>query len=268
MRARLCGTRSPLARLLVYSFAAMPESMTDRPVLVAPAAFGGLRAPAVAAAIGRGLEAAGLAPPDLCPVAGGGTGTIEVLLPALGGETGAGFALVEDSGTALVECAAEPDATTERLRAAAAEGPAVIVVAAADAGLDHAASALHAAGGLGGARVVVLRGRASDRAELPARVVVEAGARFVLDALGVDPRLRAARAVIVGTGRLDGRALRGGVAGELAVRARQAGVPCHAVVGVDALDRFEARMLDLQRVVEAPDAPALEAAAARLVDVL
>ena len=242
--------------------------MTDRPVLVAPAAFDTLRAPAVAAAIGRGLEAEGLVTPDLCPVAGGGAGTIEVLLPALGGETGAGFAIVEDSGTAIVECAATPDATAQWLRAASAAGPAVIVVAAADAGLHHAASALDVVGALSGARVVVLRGRAADRADLPAGVVVEPGARFVLDALAVEERLRAARAVIVGTGRLDGGALRGGVAGELAVRARQAGVPCHAVVGVDALDRFEARMLDLQRIVEAPDAPALEVAATRLVDVL
>jgi glycerate 2-kinase len=252
----------------VYSFAAMAESMTERPVLVAPAAFDGLRAPEVAAALGRGLEAAGLAPPDLCPVAGGGTGTIEVLLPALGGETGGGFALVEDGATALAECAAESASTAARLCAAAAEGPAVIVLAAADAGLEHAASAVRAAGDLGGARVVVLRGAASERADVPAGVVVASGARFVLDALAIDPRLHAARAVIAGTGRLDGRALRGGVAGELAVRARQAGVPCHAVVGVDALDRFEARMLDLQRIVEAPTAPALEAAAAQLVDVL
>ena len=89
---------------------------------------------------------------------------------------------------------------------------------------------------------------------MPGGAVTEPGVRFVLDALGIDPRLRAARAVIVGAGRLDARWLRGGVEGEVAVRARQAGVPCHAVVGRDAIDRFEARMLDLQRIVEAPDA--------------
>src|SRR4051794_41631400 len=97
----------------------MPLSpLADRPVLVAPAPFGGdLRAPVVAAAIGRGLEAAGLRPPDLCPLAGGGAGTIEVLLPALGGETADGFALVEDGGTALVEPSDEPEQTAQRLRA-------------------------------------------------------------------------------------------------------------------------------------------------------
>ena len=57
-------------------------------VLVAPAGFDGtLRATEVAAAIGRGLEAAGLEPPDLCPVADGGPGTLEILLTRLGGES-------------------------------------------------------------------------------------------------------------------------------------------------------------------------------------
>ena len=46
--------------------------------------------------------------PELCPLSGGGAGTIEALLPALGGETGDGFALVEDGGTAIVELAGAP----------------------------------------------------------------------------------------------------------------------------------------------------------------
>src|SRR4051812_534576 len=113
----------------------MPLSpLADRAVLIAPAPFGGdLRAPVVAAAIGRGLGPAGRRPPALCPLAGGGTGTIEVLLPALGGETADGFVLAEDGGTALVEPAGDPDETAERLCAAAAARPAVIVLAAADA---------------------------------------------------------------------------------------------------------------------------------------
>jgi glycerate kinase len=243
-------------------------ALSERPVLVAPAPFGDrLRAPVVAAAVGRALEAAGFAPPDLCPVTSGGTGTIEVLLPALGGETGAGFALVDDGGTAIVEPADDPAATAEHLSAAAAAGPAVVVLAAADAGAAHATAALEAAGGLGGARVVVLTGP-GERPDLPAGVLAESGTRFVLDALGADPRLRAARALVVGTGRLDERALRGAVEGELAVRARQAGVPCHAVVGENALDLFATRILDLQRIVVASDAAALEAAAGALAEVL
>src|ERR1700753_2427573 len=72
-RARLCDD----ARLPVR----------ERPVLVAPDSFKGtFRAPQVAGAIGRGLEKAGLMPPDLCPVADGGEGTLDALLPQLGGE--------------------------------------------------------------------------------------------------------------------------------------------------------------------------------------
>jgi glycerate 2-kinase len=44
------------------------------------------------------------------------------------------------------------------------------------------------------------------------------------------------------------------------VRARQAGVPCHAVVGERALDLFATRILDLQRIVEAATAAEIEAA--------
>jgi len=201
------------------------------------------------------------------PVTSGGAGTIEVLLPALGGETGAGFALIEHGATALVEPAAGAPETAERLAAAAAAGPAVIVLAAADADAAHAAAALGAAGRLGGARVVVLVGP-GERPDLPAGVLSESGTRFVLDALGADPRLRAARALVVGTGRLDERALRGAVEGELAVRARQAGVPCHAIVGENGLDPFATRILDLQRIVEARTAGELEAAAGALAEVL
>jgi glycerate kinase len=242
--------------------------LADRAVLVAPAPFGSdLRAPVVAAAIGRGLEAAGLRPPELCPVTSGGAGTVEVLLPALGGETGDGFVLVEDGGTALVEPGDEPDETAGRLAAAAAAGPAVVVLAAADAGADHAAAAIAAAGSLGGARAVVLTAP-GDAAELPPGTRAVEGPGFVLDALDMDTRLRAARAVVVGTGRLDERALRGAVEGELAVRARQAGVPCHAVVGENALSLFDTRILDLQRIVEAPALAQIERAVAAIAEVV
>src|SRR4051794_4212164 len=105
------------------------SSLSERPVLVAPAPFGGdLRAPVVAAAIARALEAAGLPPPDRCPVTSGGAGTIEVLLPALGGETGDGFVLVEGGGTAIVEPAGDPEQTADRLAGAALAGAAGIVL--------------------------------------------------------------------------------------------------------------------------------------------
>ena len=46
----------------------------------------------------------------------------------------------------------------------------------------------------------------------------------------------------------------------MATRARQSGVPCHAVVGIDAIDRFDARILDLQAIIEATTVAELEAA--------
>jgi glycerate kinase len=237
------------------------------PVLVAPDAFGGaLRAPVVAAAIGRGLERAGWGPPDLCPVAGGGRGTIEILLPALGGETSDGFALVEDGATAIVEVE-EPAATGERLAAAAAAGAAVVLLAAAGAACGVAAvvEALSDHGGLRGAALVVLCDIRDPgplalelRDAVGARLV--AGVPFVLDALDFDARMRTAHAVVVGEARLDHGTLYGRVAGEIAVRARQAGVPSHAVVGVDAIEPFDARILDVQAIIEAATVAELEAA--------
>jgi len=239
------------------------------PILVAPDAFGGeLRAPVVAAAIARGLERAGVAPPpDLCPVSSGGRGTIEALLPALGGETGNGFALVEDGGTAIVELEPSAELTAGRLALAAATGADVVVLAAAGAGDQGAAllAALADVGGLGDAALVVLCDvRAPGalavqlRDEGGARLV--AGAAFVLEALDFDARMRAARALVVGERRLDRATLQGRVAGEMATRARQSGVPCHAVVGDDAIDRFDARILDLQAIKEAATIADLEAA--------
>ena len=71
------------------------------------------------------------------------------------------------------------------------------------------------------------------------------GAAFVLDAVGFDARMRSARAVVTGEGRLDRQSLVGKVVSEVATRARQAGVPCHAIVGTRELDSFGPRMLDL-----------------------
>jgi glycerate 2-kinase len=90
------------------------------------------------------------------------------------------------------------------------------------------------------------------------------GAAFVLGAVGYDARMRAARAVITGEGRLDRQSLVGKVVSEVATRARQAGVPCHAVVGSNTLDLFDLRILDLQLVLEASTLPELEAAGAEL----
>ena len=327
-----------------------PVAVPERPVLVAPDSFKGtFRASEVAGAIGRGLERAGLMPPDLCPVADGGEGTIDVLLPRLGGELVAvaandplgraidgAFALVEGGGTAIVETAAasglslvasdERDAwaastygTGELIAAAAQAGAAVIVVAVGgSATTDGGAGALEAiddAGGLGGARLVVLcdvrtpfedapkvfgpqkgadpatvsrlerrldtlaSGWARDPRGVPMTggagglsgglwavhgAALEPGAPWILDALDFDPRMRAARAVVTGEGRLDDQTLQGKLVGEIGTRARQSGVPLHAIVGTDALDPFGKRIIDLMRVIEATDLREMQAAAETL----
>ena len=86
----------------------------------------------------------------------------------------------------------------------------------------------------------------------------------MLDAIGFDARMRAAHAVVTGEGKLDRQSLAGKAVSEVATRARQAGVPCHAVVGVNGLDRFGARILDLQTITEAGTTRQLRAAGRRL----
>ncbi len=93
-----------------------------------------------------------------------------------------------------------------------------------------------------------------------------AGAPFILDTVGFDARLRSARAVVTGEGKLDTQSLAGKVVSEVATRARQAGVPCHAVVGTRDLDAMGARVLDLDQVIEASTLDELVAAGRRLAE--
>jgi glycerate kinase len=90
------------------------------------------------------------------------------------------------------------------------------------------------------------------------------GAPFVLDTLDFDDRMLAARAVVTGEGKLDQQTLEGKLVGEIGTRARQNGVPLHAIVGRDALDAFGKRMIDLQVVREATTVEEIEAAAEEL----
>ena len=100
-------------------------------------------------------------------------------------------------------------------------------------------------------------------AELGAELVP--GAAFVLDAIDFDRRMRVARAVVAGEGKLDQQSLAGKAVAEVSTRARQAGVPCYAVVGRRELDSFGQRMLDLQAVLEAGTPAELEQAGRALV---
>ena len=94
------------------------------------------------------------------------------------------------------------------------------------------------------------------------------GAAFVLDAVGYDARMRAARCVVTGEGRLDDSSLTGKLVAEVATRARQAGVPCHVVCGTRALDAMGARVLDLERVIEATTLDELRDAGRELARVI
>jgi glycerate kinase len=321
-------------------------TVAERPVLVAPDSFKGtFRASEVAAAIGRGLERAGLMPPDLCPVADGGEGTVDALLPALGGEligvevrdplgrpVRAAFALLQDGSRALLEMASASglglvDEAERDAWAASTYGTGELIAAAVDAGAreiavavggsattDGGAGAIEAIedhGGLDGARIRVLsdvrtpwerapavfgpqkgadpetvRRLEKRLAELAERLPrdprgvpmtggagglsgglwaafgaeLSPGAPWVLDALDFDSRMRAARAVVTGEGKLDSQTLHGKLMGEIGTRTRQAGVPLHAIVGTDALDGFGKRTIDLQRVYAATTIAEIEAA--------
>ncbi|MFT4049327.1 MAG: glycerate kinase [Solirubrobacterales bacterium] len=97
---------------------------------------------------------------------------------------------------------------------------------------------------------------------------LKGGAAWVLDRVGFTPRMLAARAVITGEGSLDRQTLLGKAVGEVATRARQSGVPCHAIVGRMDMSEFDARILDFESWTEAGTPDAIADVAERLVAVL
>jgi hypothetical protein len=147
------------------------------------------------------------------------------------------------------------------LIAAQAFGPrlaAASAAAALDAGLR--------AGGLPPADVCLLESAAEARGRGDGQP--RAGLVALLTALDFDARMRAARAVVLAERWLTERTLRHSASFEIATRARQAGVPCYAVTSRNRLDAFDARMLDLQLILQARDASALQAAGRRLAGAL
>lgn len=87
------------------------------------------------------------------------------------------------------------------------------------------------------------------------------GAGYVLDAIGLDAALAGADLCVTGEGRLDEQTLQGKVVAEVAKRCAAAEVPCHAVVGADALPQA---LFGLASVQEAGTLRELEAAGAAL----
>jgi len=107
-----------------------------------------------------------------------------------------------------------------------------------------------------------------DLCPLPARRQAGEPVRDLLDSLDFDVRMRAARAVIVADEHLRECTLAGSVTFEIATRARQAGVPAYALTAHNELDAFDARILDLQVIIEAGSARTLSSAARRLAVLL
>jgi hypothetical protein len=86
----------------------------------------------------------------------------------------------------------------------------------------------------------------------------------LLASLDFDRRMRASRAVVLAAPRLREDTLAGSVTFEIATRARQAGVPAYAVTGEDLIDSFDARILDLQTIVQARTHRSLRSAGRKL----
>ena len=80
--------------------------------------------------------------------------------------------------------------------------------------------------------------------------------------------MRRARAVVIATERLRETTLAGSVTFEIATRARQGGVPAYAVTGANALDAFDARILDLQLILPARSRAALMTAGRKLAELV
>lgn len=84
-----------------------------------------------------------------------------------------------------------------------------------------------------------------------------------------DERMHRAHALLIAAPRLSHEMLlRRDVVFELATRARQTGVPCYAIALSNELDLFEARILDLQLVLEADSERGLTSAAKRLASLM
>jgi len=233
-----------------------------------------------ATAVVEVAEASGLrrlTPAELDPIAASSRGTGELIAAAV--EAGARRVLVACGGSATT------DGGRGALGAFDPEGVELVCLCDTDIGFASAASVYGPQKGAGPEGVAELERRLSKLAgELPhdprrlpytgaagglagglwahgARLV--AGAVHVLDAVGFDRRLQLADVVITGEGQLDATSWRGKAVGEVARRAARAGVPCHALVGVDALPAESARSR-LASVREAGSPEALAAAAGAL----
>jgi len=117
---------------------------------------------------------------------------------------------------------------------------------------------------------LVDRGRSAEACaiDLDAQHRAGTGNATLLASLDFDARMRAARAVVIATARLQEETLAGSITFEIATRARQAGVPAYAVTGEDLLDSFDARILDLQTILRARTHRSLRSAGRKLAELV
>jgi len=99
-----------------------------------------------------------------------------------------------------------------------------------------------------------------DVLALPGGLRAGPGLQELLEGEHLARRMDDARALLIATAHLDGERLQDTPAFELATRARQGGVPCYAVTARNGLDCFQARILDLQLVLQAAAPRSLRAA--------
>ena len=269
---RTATVSDPLGRPVEASFG-IAEGRRGRPIGIIE----------TAAASGLGL----VAPADRDPIGASTAGTGQLILAAVaaGAETvylGVGGSATTDGGTGALRAIQEGGSL---------RGARVVVLCDVRTPFEHAARVFGPQKGADPAQVTRLTKRLNDQArrfkrdprgipmtgaagglagglwaELDAELV--AGAPFILDAVDFDERMRSARAVVTGEGKLDQQSLAGKLVSEISTRARQGGVPCHVIVGTRELDSFGVRVLDLQAVLEATTLPRITAAARRLSDVL
>ena len=226
-------------------------------------------------------------PSERDPIAASTFGTGELIMAAV--ESGADLVYLGAGGSATTDGGAGAIRAIEEQ--GGLDGARIAVLTDVRTPFEHAARVFGPQKGAGPDDVIRLTKRLNDQAERLKRdprgvpmtgaagglsgglwaafdAELVPGAQFVLDAVGFDRRLRVARAVVTGEGKLDQQSLAGKLVSEVSTRARQGGVPCHAIVGTRELDSFGVRVLDLQAVFEASTPRQISAAARRLADVL
>jgi glycerate 2-kinase len=235
----------------------------------------------VEAAAASGLTL--VAPRDRDAIAASTTGTGQLIAHAIG--SGARTVYLGDGGSATTDGGVGAIAAIKA--AGGTRGAELVVLCDVRTPFEHAARVFARQKGAAPAQVRWLTSRLEEQARWlpkdPTGVVMTGaagglagglwasfdarlvrGAARVLDHLRFEARCRGARAVISGEGRLDDQSLQGKAVWEVAQRARECSVPCHAIVGSHALSPKVTRAIGLKSVRQAGTLAAVERSAGEL----